>query len=73
MHESKTLPNWAIGEGRNPETVRVVVRKSPALQALGTKFGATKVYTPDEWSQISAAMKERDRLLAGASAPSAAT
>jgi hypothetical protein len=58
-----TLPEWCLSERRDPEVVRKVIRRRPDLQKLGTKYGATKVYTADEWALISAAMKERDAKL----------
>lgn len=44
---TRTVKEWAVEHGQNPDSVRVKVKRK-----LGRTVGLTSVLTPDEWNQL---------------------
>lgn len=56
---AKTFPAWAQQWGLSLDALRNFLRKTPALQALGTKHGPVKIYNFEEAERIRLAFEAK--------------
>lgn len=73
VNDLQTLPGWVRewGERFSLDAVRKAVRTQPALRALGTKFGAVRLYRTDEAEVIREAVERRNAARRTAPVPAA--
>jgi hypothetical protein len=62
----QTLPTLTRGWPWGLDVVRKTIRSSPALQQLGQRIGANKLYTTEEVEQIRTAVEQREAAKRGA-------
>lgn len=56
-----TMPGLAREWGESLDTLRAIVRRDAKLRTLGSKIGATRVFTDAEAKQIRAVMESRKK------------
>ncbi len=54
-----TLPTWSVRLGFPIDVARALLRKDPALSALGVRFGPARLFTRAEAERVRAAIEAR--------------